>query len=695
MAESLGEAFVEVLADTSPFGDSLSAGISDALDGIDADVSSALDGVGPAAEEAFGQIPDEARDAAGETTAAFDGVADEIQGSLDGISFERIADGIRDNLGKIAIGAAGASAGAEGLARSQQDLRFATQRLEGATGLTGGEINEMARSLSDATFPLDDVLELLEIGRQRGLEGADALAEYASFWDMVGDATGENGVALGEAGIALAALGIELGDEQEALDAFGFIAQETTGDVGEFLTFIERTGPELRDLGLDIDQTAGLLGAMEKELGMSGRMARQEFRTAVNEADGDLGEMLETLGLTEEQFETYTAQVAGSSEVIERNAEAFADTRTPMQNIQSQLSDLMFRFPAVTDAAGLMAAPLAAIGPAAAGLTHGVKALSMAKVGLTKVFAPLIAGFAKLAVAILTNPIFLIAAAVIALAVVLFHFREEIIEAIVGAWDWVKEKTTEFWDWIKGAISDAVDAVVGFVTDLRDRAIDLVRRLWNFYRDTWQRIFDFVRGIAQRIRDSVVGAITGLRDRALSIVSGLRDGIRQRFDAVVSFVRDIPARFLRGLGNLGRLLFDAGKKVIQGLWDGMRNIWDKATGWIGGLGDTIRNLKGPIEKDRVLLEDIGQAIIGGLGRGMEDEWHDVARQLSGINAEIPMTISPDSLADFGQAGALAVGGRRTGAQEINVTVMNPEPEPASTSLNRELRKLSAIGVFDA
>lgn len=692
MAESLGEAFVEVLADTSPFGDSLTEGISEALDGIEADVSGALDGVGPAAEEAFGQISEEARGSADETTEAFDDVADDVNTALGGITFDAVADGIRDNIGKITLAAAGAAAGAEGFARSQQDLSFATATLSTQTGLTESEVRDLATSLSDATFPLDDVLELLEIGAQRGLEGADSLANYASFWDMVGDATGENGVALGKAGVALAAIGIELGNETEALDAFGFIANETTQDVGDFLTFIERTGPQLRDLGLDVNQTAGLLQAMERELGMSGRMARTEFRKAVSAADGDLGEMLKTLGLSEDQFSEYADAVEGSSSVIIDNAAAFADTRTPMQNIQSELADLAFRFPQVSEAAGLLAAPLAAVGPAALGITQGVKAASLAKAGLTKTIAGLSKGLLFLAKTILMNPIFLIGAVLIGLAILVFKFREEIVEFLVGAFEMISERASEFFDFLKGAFSAGVDALVGFFTNLRDSAIEIVQRIFDVYKRIWGAIFNTVRNIVSRVRDFVARALEAARDRAVSAVQRLFDRAKEIFGNLLGFVRELPGRILSALGNMGNLLRGAGRAIMDGLLGGITKGFDAVRGFVGGIGDTIRSLKGPMSEDKVMLEDIGEAIIGGLGRGMQTQFEDVQQMLGGFNTSIPLSFDRSAIGDVGAAAGVTVGGRG-GGQNIELTVNNPEPEAASTSLNRELRKLSAIGVF--
>ena len=265
---------------------------------------------------------------AGKSTQA----GEEIEQSVSGASsaWEQHSDVI--NGAAVAVGAMGAAV--EGLARSQQDTRAVAGRLANTLeGETTDSVMGLAAEIHNATTDLDELVVMMETGRQQGIESADQLQDYALFWDMVGDATGETAGSLADASVALRAVGIDAGNEAEALDAFGFIAEKTTGSVGEFLRFLERTGPELRDFNLDVDDAAAIMGALESELGMTGRTARQEFRSAVNESDGDLGKLLETLGLSTEQFESYRGEVSESSGVIEANAEAFADSRTAVQEL--------------------------------------------------------------------------------------------------------------------------------------------------------------------------------------------------------------------------------------------------------------------------------------------------------------------------------------------------------------------------
>ena len=164
--------------------------------------------------------------------------------------FQTMKDSVMKNRKAIGLGITALGVGMEGLAKSQQALTESTLKLANATGISEGEIRTMATSLSNATFPLDSALQLMTLGAQQGLDSAQALKDYASFWDTVGDATGLSAEALAKSGAALAAVGIEVGNESELLGAFGLITNESTQSVQDFLDGIARMAPELSDICL-------------------------------------------------------------------------------------------------------------------------------------------------------------------------------------------------------------------------------------------------------------------------------------------------------------------------------------------------------------------------------------------------------------------------------------------------------------
>jgi phage-related protein len=676
VADSLGEAFVEVLADTSIFGSSLEDGVSDALSGIEGDVQNALSGIPGIADEAFSGVASGAEGAAAEV----------------GSAFERASAAIQENLGKIAIGGAVAGASMEAFARRQRDTRVDARNLAAAIGITESEMMDLIASTSNATFPLQDVTDLMRIAAQRGLEGGDALQDFANFWDMIGDATGESGVALGQAGIALAQIGIGAGQEAEALDAFGFIMNNTTVEVGQFLKFVGKVGKELGENTPSIDEMAAALGAME-DAGMNVKIAQAELGAALKETEGDLAAALAIVGISEEAYLAQIAAVEGSSGAISGNADRFAEARTPIENMTAAIEAQLFRMPQLAEAASFMAAPLTALGPAAMGFTHGIQAFQMISGGAGKALGVLKTGFVKLGAVILANPIFLIGALLIGVAILIWKFRDEILEAIIGAWEWIKEATQAFWDFLKNIISTLVESVTGFFKGLADSVRGIFQAFWAWYSGLWKALFDLVRNIVSRIRDFVVNAFSALRDRAQGAIQGLRDGVVNILNNVVDFVKDLPARVLRGLGNLGRLLFDKGKEMIQGLLDGAKSLLknigsfflDIVPKWIRGPFEKALGISSPSK----VFAEIGRDTMAGFSVGVDDELRRVQRAMAGMGQAIPMDLRTDQIQASLQGGSL--GGR---SQEIQVTINNPVPEPASVSISREMRKLAATGVFD-
>jgi hypothetical protein len=164
--------------------------------------------------------------------------------------FQSMKDSIVKNRKAIGVGILAMGAGIEALAQKQAGLTESSRKLANATQFSEGEIRTMASSLSNATFPLESVLGLMELGAQQGLESAEALKAYAGFWDTVGDATGLSAEALAKSGAALAAVGVEVGNESELLGAFGLISQESTQSVQDFLDGISRMAPEMSAMGL-------------------------------------------------------------------------------------------------------------------------------------------------------------------------------------------------------------------------------------------------------------------------------------------------------------------------------------------------------------------------------------------------------------------------------------------------------------
>ena len=298
-------------------------------------------------------------------------VADKTSDGLSGLSgFWSEHSEVITGVG-IAAGAAGA--GLEALIRRQQDTRAEAGRLAAILDdETTDSIMRLAAESHDATTDLDELVEMMMTGRQQGLDSGRDLQAYAEFWDMIGDATGESAGQLAEASTSLRTVGVAAGEEAGALDAFGFIAGETTTSVSEFLRILERVGPDLNDMGGGIDDAAALLGILEEQFGLSGRQARREFETAIRDSDGTMQGLLDTLGISQEVYDEYMGKVAESSDVIRDQADAYAESRTPMQRLTASFESFLAANSGVVEGLGALTPILLGAG----GLVVGMQKLT-------------------------------------------------------------------------------------------------------------------------------------------------------------------------------------------------------------------------------------------------------------------------------------------------------------------------------
>lgn len=607
-----------------------------------------------------------------------------------------------------AVGAAMglAGGGIEAMNRSQQGLTETVGRVAAMSGESTDAIRDQALALSNVTFPLEDVVSLMETGRQQGIESAEQLGEYATFWDKVGDATGLAGPQLGKAGVALRAVGVDAGNEAEALGAFGFITESTTGDVEQFLRFLDRTGPELRDMGANVDDAAAIMGILENELGMSARTARTEFATAVNEADGDLGQMLDNLGVSEEKFREYQGAVAESSGVIERNAEIHAESYTSMQRLGHWLDELKFKYAGVFQAVDMLAPVLIGLGAAFIALPPIIGAVGTA--------------FTTLGTAIMANPIFLIAGVIIGIGVAVYIFRDDIMAALqaaldfmLGVWDTIWSTTQSIWGSIMDFLRAIPGEILGFFQSLPGELGNLATSAMQAFFDAHVAVFNTMLGwlggligaILSAIGDlagsllnlgtsamqafydahvtvfglmitwlgsipgrilSAIGDLAGkLREFATTAITAFKDAHVAGIGLLLSWLRGLIGKITSAIGDLAGALWDIGWNAAKALFEGMLDVLSKPADWIGGavsgVTSFVGGLKGPPDYDYEIGHNAASLVMRGLRDGF-GELRQLERPLQSVTQFIQARVTNEP-ASVGAVPAMAGGG---GPPVINV-----------------------------
>ena len=453
--------------------------------------------------------------------------------------FQGMKDSIVKNRKAIGVGITALGVGMEALAKNQQGLTESTRKLANATQFSEAEIRTMATSLSNATFPLDSVLGLMELGAQQGLESAAALKAYAGFWDTVGDATGLGAEALAKSGAALAAVGVEVGNESELLGAFGLISQESTQSVQDFLDGISRMAPEMSAMGVSVNEAAVIMTAMERELGLTARTARTEFKEALEESETGLAGVLEQLGLSETQIATYRDKLEGSTGVIQANADAHASTKTVMDKLKSSMADLAFANGAMIEKASMLAPIFMAAGPVVMGFTsimgfmtpvvHGAKA---ALIGLNLSLGPI-------ALVIIG-----VGAAIVA-AIVIWKNWDKIILVLKKSLEVLKATFKIVFDFIKAIVSRVFTAI----TDIYNSKLGwllpagpLIKAIL-FLKNNWDEIWNGIKATFATITDAITGTAGAFKDTFLEIWDGISSGVKGAINNIInsinSFIRAV------------------------------------------------------------------------------------------------------------------------------------------------------------
>lgn len=131
-------------------------------------------------------------------------------------------------------------------------------------------------------------------------------------------------------------------------------------------------------------------------------------------------------------------------------------------------------------------------------------------------------------------------------------------------------------------------------------------------------------------------------DTAVLAVVGAFRGMVAAGSRAVSWFAGLPGRIGSALGSLGGILYSAGAAAMQGLLAGLEAAAGSVFSFVAGIASKIASLKGPIEKDRVLLVPAGMAIMDGLYQGM----HRGRKKALDLAAEIGVQISRKLMTAF-------------------------------------------------
>ena len=410
-------------------------------------------------------------------------------------STEATSDSLFD-IDPAGVAAGGALAGLgtamQSVLDQTQEMNETLGRTSVSMGLTADETRDLATEMSDASFPIDDVVGAMDELAQIGVDSEEEMREVALAADNLADATGSSATEISqELAPAVKALDGDLSAITEDTDAFTSAVRDTGLEMSDVSSTIERLDFEqIEEMGLSAADTAEIIGKFGEESGFTGRQLRSNFGQAVEEADGDTEALIEELGLGEEAMASLADETAAGTSMTDEYANAANDSLTTMDSLRSSFDDIRLQ------ASGMLG-PLDAAAPAMQGL--GIAAIALSTINFGAVI-PSIAGVVTAAIPLL--PILLPLAGLIAGFGALWH----------SGWIDPVETVT----WLAGRAGDGVEWLTGRLAGARD----MVERFYppiRIAREVWDNNLFGIQDTTEAVIDSVTNSIDWLIEKVNEI----------------------------------------------------------------------------------------------------------------------------------------------------------------------------------
>lgn len=252
-----------------------------------------------------------------------------------------------------------------------------------------------------------------------------------------------------------------------------------------------------------------------------------------------------------------------------------------------------------------------------------------------------------------------------------------IVDGIKQAWEDFKQSVIELFDATVQGAKDTWQAFKDWFKNLIDSTIQNAKQTWENFKQSTIDIFNsLVEGAKQTWEN--------LKQGTIDIFNGLVDGAKRAWDNLVKSVQGLIDDVKGWFDKLREInLWEAGKAIMDSFLKGLKKAWKAVQDFVGGIGDWIRDHKGPIRVDRKLLIPAGNAIMEGLNNGLNKGFStvqdnvssmgdrlstnfDIGSQLSNINGQIQTQVQHE--VSYGTTNQPAQFNVRLGNREFSAFV---------------------------
>lgn len=205
-----------------------------------------------------------------------------------------------------------------------------------------------------------------------------------------------------------------------------------------------------------------------------------------------------------------------------------------------------------------------------------------------------------------------------------------IIRTIFNAgWRILTTVVSTVWKMITTIVSGSINAVAG-----------IIRAITAAIRGDWSGAWNAIKGVVQTVWDTIKSVVQAGINAVQSIVTTVMNAVKGVFSSVWNAIRDVfnnGVQFIKQVMHID--LFAQGQAIMNSLLKGLQDIWNNVKNFVGGIGNWIKEHKGPLSYDEQLLIPAGQAIMGGLFNGLNNGFDNVQDLISSIAQSVASNVT--------------------------------------------------------
>lgn len=285
-----------------------------------------------------------------------------------------------------------------------------------------------------------------------------------------------------------------------------------------------------------------------------------------------------------------------------------------------------------------------------------------------------------------------------------------------GAGGSLKTILTDAWSGIQNASSVAGNVIGAVVNGIRGLFSALsaaggglsgaLQVVWNAIKTAISVAGGAIGGVISRISgffSSLIGAGNSLGGGMSAVWSAITGKISRAAGTISGIINNIKG-FFTGLANID--LSGAGAAIMNGFLGGLKGAYENVKDFIGGIGNWIKEHKGPISYDRKLLIPAGNSIMDGLNEGLGDSFKNVQRNVSGMADKLASGFNlnlPKVTAEYAVSSAGLYAGEQLAVSQLNSIRSNiqrqldnqPKSSETNSLLMQAMAAVEALGNQEA